>query len=227
MTITPKLRRLPQQAPSKPRPMSLPLMRNDLHLQPPTLSTRPAPGLGRLDPRVDQMPNISLQAATEVFVEGGAAGEDDVLVEASSHVNGRGLDDAVDDGGERGEEVGRVDFGVEEDFRGEEALVADVDGDGAAVGRGDGVFQEAVWFVVVAAEFLDDVGTHVTVFFFDPFGCFEAAVRLASVSQQRLHEVGYVAPGDWDAFDGAPDYVAFGDGDDVRDAVAGVDDGAG
>lgn len=42
-----------------------------------------------------------------------------------------------------------------------------------------------------------------------------------------MHEVGDVAPGYWDAFDAAPYDVAFGDGDDVGDAVAAVDHGAG
>lgn len=207
--------------------MSLPLMRNNLHLQPATFRPRPAPRLGRPDPRIDQVLDIPLQAAAEVLVEGRAAGEDDVFVEAAADVDGRGLDDAVDDGGERGQEVGGVDFGVEEDFGGEEALVADVDGEGAAVGRGDCVFHELVGFAVVAAEFLDDVRAHVAVFFFDSFGGFQAAVGFPSVAQERLHEVGYVSSGDWDAFDRAADYVALGYGDYVRHAVAGVNDGAG
>lgn len=227
MAIAPKLGGLPQQAATKPGPMFLPLMRNNLDVQAAALGARPAACLGRPDPRVDQMPDVALQAAAEILVEGGAAGQDDILVEAAADVDGGGLDDAVDDGGQRRQEVGRVDFRVEEDFGGEEALVADVDGDGAPVRRRHRVFQESVGFAVVPAELLDDVRAHVAVFFFDSFGRLQAAVRLAAVPQQRLHKVGYVAPGDRDAFDRAADYVAFGHGDHVRYAVAGVDDGAG
>ena len=49
------------------------------------------------------------------------------LVQTSSDVDGRLLDDAVDDLGKRCQEVGGVDLWVEEDLRGEESLVTDVD----------------------------------------------------------------------------------------------------
>lgn len=48
------------------------------------------------------------------------------LVQASTDIDGRGLNRAVDDLRERRQEIGRVNFRIEEDFRGEEALVTNV-----------------------------------------------------------------------------------------------------
>ena len=48
------------------------------------------------------------------------------LVQASTNVDGRRLNGAIDNLRERRQKVGRVDFRVEEDFRGEEPLVPDV-----------------------------------------------------------------------------------------------------
>ena len=47
-----------------------------------------------------------------------------------------------------------------------------------------------------------------------------------AVFYQILDEMRDVASGDRNVFDARADDVAFGDGDDVRDAVAGVDDGS-
>ena len=47
------------------------------------------------------------------------------------------------------------------------------------------------------------------------------------LSQQSLDEAGDASSGDWNVFDAGADDVALGDGDDVRDAVAGVEDDAG
>ena len=48
------------------------------------------------------------------------------LVQASTNVNGRGLNGAIDNLRKWRQKVGRVDFGIEEYFRGEEALVPNV-----------------------------------------------------------------------------------------------------
>ena len=50
------------------------------------------------------------------------------LVEPSPNVDGRLLNDVVDDLGKRVQEVGGIDLRVEEDLGGKEALVADVNG---------------------------------------------------------------------------------------------------
>ena len=71
--------------------------------------------------------DVSLQPLSKVLEHGGSTGQDDVLVQASSDIDWRSLDDSVNDLGEGSQKVGRVDFGVEEDFRGEETLVSDVE----------------------------------------------------------------------------------------------------
>ena len=47
-----------------------------------------------------------------------------------------------------------------------------------------------------------------------------------AVFYQILDEMRDVSSGDWNVFDARADDVALSDGDDVRDAVAGVDDGS-
>jgi hypothetical protein len=48
------------------------------------------------------------------------------LVQASTNVNGRGLNSAINNLRKWRQKVGRVDFGIVEYFRGEEALVPNV-----------------------------------------------------------------------------------------------------
>ncbi len=90
---------------------------------------------------------------------------------------------------------------------------------------GDRVLCEARGVAVEAGELLDDVRAHVAVLLLDVLGRLERRVGLAAVAQQRLHKVRDVAAGDGDRLDRGPDHVALGHGDDVRDAVARVDDG--
>lgn len=88
------------------------------------------------------------------------------------------------------------------------------------------MFQKPIRLAVEAGEFFDHVGAYVAVFLFDSFGCFETAVCFAPITEERLDKVGDITTGDGDAFDGAANYVAFCDWDNVGDAVAGVDDDA-
>ena len=131
------------------------------------------------------------------------------LVEPAAHVDGRRLDDVVDDVGQRGQKVAGVDFGVEEDLGGQEALVADVDRHLAAGQLLDHVLLEALGFAVEARELLDDVGAHVAQLLLDLLGRLERRVGLAAVAQQRLHKVGDVAPCDRDRLDGRADDIAL------------------
>ena len=202
-------------------------MRDNLHIQPARLGRIARPGFGSLNPRVHQVSYIALQTAAKVLVECRAAGEDDVLVQPAADIDGRGLDNGVDDIGQRGEEVGGPDFGVEEDLGGEEALVSDVHAGRLAVGVFDFVFLEAVLGLAVEArELFHDVWADVAEFFLDALRRFQAAVGFPAVPQQALHEVRDVAARDGDAFDAAADYVALRHGDDVGDAFAAVDYGA-
>ena len=172
MAITPKLRCLAEQGAAKPRSVALALVRDDLDVEATALGAART-GLRCADARVHQVPDVALQAAAEVLVQCRAARQHDVLVEPAPHVDGRGLDDGVDDGGERGQEVGRVDFGVEEDLRGEEAFVADINDHGFAVRVRDSVFAEALGFAVEAGELFDDVRADVAEFFLDALSGFE------------------------------------------------------
>ena len=96
-------------------------------------------------PAVDDLLEVPLQALAEVLEHRGSTRQHDVLptglrggkgsildsthlVETSPDIDGRLLDDGVDDFRQGREEVGRVDLGIEEDFGGEETLVADIDG---------------------------------------------------------------------------------------------------
>ena len=97
----------------------------------------------------------------------------------------------------------------------------------AAAGLPDDVLGEAAPIAVEARELLDDVGADVAVFLLDLLGCLQGAVGLAPVSQQGLYKVGDVTAGDGDGLDGRANDVSLSDGDDVRDAVTGIDDGTG
>lgn len=71
---------------------------------------------------VDSFFDVSVQATAEVLEHGGAAGEDDVVVEPAAGVDGAAKDGVVDDFGEGGEELAGEDLGVEENFRAEEPI---------------------------------------------------------------------------------------------------------
>jgi len=89
-----------------------------------------------------------------------------------------------------------------------------------------------VRFHIVLPKLLDDILTHVRIVFLHLPGDLELVFgrhlrHLAALPHQVEHKLGDVPPGDRDVLDGAPDHVALGDGDDVRHAVARVDDRAG
>ena len=127
--------------------------------------------------------DIPLQPLAKVFEHGGTARQDNVLVQTSTDVDGRGLDDRVDDFGQGSEEIGRVDLGVEEDFRGEETLVANVQlvflssaqvdiWNKKAHSAGDAVFtlescKVAIRIPVVFFELFDDILANIGVVLFD------------------------------------------------------------
>jgi hypothetical protein len=84
---------------------------------------------------------------------------------------------------------------------------------------------------VVLPELLDDVLAHICVVLLDFPGDFELVLgrhlcHLTALAHQVEHELRDVPPGDRDVLDRAADHVAFGAGDDVRDAIARVDDRA-
>ena len=87
MAIAPKLRRLPQQAPSEPRPMPLPLVRHNLHLHASAPSTS-TPRLASPYARIDQVLDVPLQASPEILVQRRASRKDNILVQPAAYVDG-------------------------------------------------------------------------------------------------------------------------------------------
>lgn len=84
---------------------------------------------------------------------------------------------------------------------------------------------------VVLSELLDDVLTHVRIILLDLSGDLQLVLgrhlrHLAALSHEIEHELRDVPPGYRDVFDGAPDHVALGAGNDMGHAVARVDDRA-
>ena len=85
---------------------------------------------------------------------------------------------------------------------------------------------------VVLSELLDDVLAHVRIVLLDLSGDLQLVLgrylrHLTALSHEIEHELRDVPPGYRDVFDGAPDHVALGAGDDMGHAVARVDDRAG
>lgn len=213
-----------EQAAAEPGAVTLAFVADDLDVEAAGFDAGGAAGLRGADAGVDQVADVALEPPPKVLVERAAAREHDVLVQTAPDVDGRGLDDAVHHVRQWREEVRRVDLRVEEDLRREETFVADVDGNRSAVGVVDHMFTELFRFAVVPAELFDHIRAHVAEFFFDPLRRLEAAVGLASVSEQRLDEVGDVAAGNRNGFDRGPNHVAFGYGDDVRHAISRIND---
>lgn len=226
MAVGTELGRLSQQTTTEPGTMSLPLVRDNLNFQATRLSTTAA-NLTGSDASIDQLLDISLQAATEVLVQGTSAGKNNVLVETTTHIDRGSLNDVVDHGGKGREEVGAVNFGVEEDLGSEETLVSDVDGDLTATRVKHRVLDEAGGVPVVSGELLDNIGADVAVLLLNLLGRLERRVRLASITQQRLHEVGQVATCDGDRLDGGSNDVSLSDRDDVGNTVTRVNDRTG
>jgi hypothetical protein len=47
--------------------------------------------------RIDQVPDVPLQPASKILVQSGTAGQHDILVQSSSYVDGRRLNNCVND----------------------------------------------------------------------------------------------------------------------------------
>ena len=92
--------------------------------------------------------------------------------------------------------------------------------------------EELVRLLVVLPEFLHDVLAHVAVLFLDLARDLELVLgrhvrHLSALAHEVEHELRDVAPGDGDVLDRAADDVPLCAGNDVRDTIARVNDGAG
>ena len=176
-------------------------------------------------PRQPQLFQLLLQPRRQPGIHRRPPREDDGFVQAAPHVDVGGLDGVEEELGDAG--LFDVDeVWLEEAFRGLEAFAPHADD--AAVGEGvgfdehGGVFRQPLVEVQVVgdvAEFLFDLAHG-----FEVGGAVEG---VPAAEEQGDQVAGYVAAGDVQAAGEVVEHGGFVDGDDVRDAVAGVDDHAG
>mmetsp|Transcript_20957 Transcript_20957/g.53593 ORF Transcript_20957/g.53593 Transcript_20957/m.53593 type:complete len:300 (+) Transcript_20957:812-1711(+) len=174
--------------------------------------------------------DVALEPLAKVLEHRGASGEDNVLVEAATRVDRGLLDGLIDDLRHRRGEIGIADLGVEEDLGAKEPLVCHVALPPRAAPLRLIELDPLAWILVVLAELLGHVGTHVAVLLLDALGDFHGIVggdRRLALTQQQLDIVGDVAPGDRDVLDARADHVSFCHRNDVRHAIARVHHSAG
>jgi|SRR6266403_105877 len=92
-------------------------------------------------------------------------------------------------------------------------------------------FEILVGLHIILSELFDDILTHICIVFLDLPGDFQLVFgrylrHLATLSHQVEYELRDISSGNWDVFDGAADHIALGAGDNMRNAVARVDDSA-
>lgn len=178
--------------------------------------------------------------------------ERNCLVQSSTDVDGRLLNHIVHNIGKRSQEIRRINLWVEEDFRGEEPFIADVDGvflvedvsNQSSERKMEKCYPPSdtmlaleplkvfIRLLIIFPKFPDDVLADITVILLHLTRDLEVVLRrhsrhLAPLSHQIEHELGDITPGDRDMLDRAPNDIAFRAGNNVRHAVARVDDGAG
>src|SRR5690606_20474482 len=191
--------------------MTLLLMSNNLHLHSRTLGSCQL--LTPPNPSIHKMSDISLQPASKVFVQCAASTQYNVLIQSSPDINRRALDNAVDNLRQRRKEFGAVNLRVEKDFRCKETFVTNVHNEGRTASRlHRSVLCETTRVSIEAVEFLDNIRADVAKLLFDLLGGLQAGIWLASVTEQRLDEVGDISTGDRDRLDGRSDNVALRDG---------------
>mmetsp|Transcript_28081 Transcript_28081/g.90531 ORF Transcript_28081/g.90531 Transcript_28081/m.90531 type:complete len:362 (+) Transcript_28081:318-1403(+) len=168
--------------------------------------------------------DVSFEAGGEAGVHGGAAGEDDVLVVFGAGVDVGGLYH-VEDHVSHALGFDVDEGGLEEGFRGFEALAAELDD--AAVGEGVGFLENRRFLGEL--PFLRDVVGDVAELFLDLADGFEVggAIKGVASEEEEFDEVPRdVAAGDVEPADQVLRDEAVVDRDDVRHAVARVDDAA-
>ena len=173
-------------------------------------------------PRQPKLLDLLLHPRRQAWIHARPAGEDDRAVEGGADVDVGGLDGVEEEFGDaRLLDVDEV--GLEEAFGGFEALATDTDD--AAVGQGVGFDEHGCVFAEALVE--GQVVGDVAEFFFDRADGFEVggAVERVSAPEEEGDEVaGDISTGHIESSrevvkDGALVY-----GDDMCDAVAGVDD---
>mmetsp|Transcript_13531 Transcript_13531/g.34537 ORF Transcript_13531/g.34537 Transcript_13531/m.34537 type:complete len:485 (-) Transcript_13531:16-1470(-) len=219
-----------KHASAKPHSVALHVVSDDVHGEGHRLDLAAAQLLALLDAVVDSALHVALQALAKVLEHGGAARQDDVLVETTASVDGAALDSVVHNLRKRGEEVTAVDLGVEEHLRAKEALVADVTDELLLGHRLDDfvLLDPLAGLVVVLLVLLDDVRADVAVLLLHTLGDIERLrggnVGAFTLTHQLLHKAGNITASDGDVLDGATDDVTLSHRNDVCNTVPGVDD---
>ena len=123
-----------------------------------------------MDTLLDNRTDVTLKTSAKVSKHGGTTGQHNILVKASSDINGRGLNDGVNHHRKRREIVRAGNLGVEEDLGSKETLISDINFDLAAQTLVNNVLLKSLRIVVKAVEFLDNVRTDVAVFLLNLLG---------------------------------------------------------
>lgn len=107
----------------------------------------------------DQLLDVPLQTTIEILEHGGAAGQDDILVQRSTNVDRTILNAVVHDVGQWCDEVWIGDLRIEEDLRTQKALEADVHLERLLRDVVDAVIllDELLLILVVALELLGQI----------------------------------------------------------------------
>ena len=221
-----------------------------------------------IQPSVDQLLQIALEPLSKMLEHCRTARKDDVLwrmilileakgaarrtdlVQSSPNVDGRLLNNSINDLRERSQEIGRVNLGVKEDFGRKESLVSNVDAvwlcgfsqhslleigvlEAANLAR-DRILsivldKVLVRFPVILSVLLHDVLTHVAIRFLHLSSNLQLILggydrQLPSFSHQIQHKLADVSTSDGNMLDGAPDHVPLSTRDNVRDTIARVND---
>jgi len=177
---------------------------------------------------VDKALDITLETTAKVLEHSGATRKDDVLVESTTSIDGRGLDSLIDEDGEGSEEVRGEDFGVEEDLRSKEALITDIDSVGLLADGVQGcvLLEPLCGLSVVLGKLLCDIRADIAIAFLDALGLLldlRGRDALVTLTEELEDKASDVVASDGDVLDARADDIALSDGDDVGHTITTVD----
>lgn len=210
---------------SEPDGITLHSVGDDLDLNGGRLQATARESLRALDTLLNGALQVTLDTATEILEHGGSSGENDVLVETTTDVNGAVLDDIVNDGGEGDSEVAGEDLRVEENLGTEETLVTDVDLVGSLCDLVDALLHSEPLFGlrVVLSELLSDIGADVAVLLLDALSNLQRLRRgdgLTTLTVEGLNERRDITTSERDVLDRRSNDVTFSDGNNVGNSVS-------
>eukprot|EP00732_Lithocolla_globosa_P002364 Lithocolla_globosa_v1_NODE_1533_length_2508_cov_1637.233184.p2 type:complete len:208 gc:universal NODE_1533_length_2508_cov_1637.233184:491-1114(+) len=161
-----------QHTSTEPDSITLHAVSDDIDIHGLSLDATTGNDFTLLDAPVDSALDVTLKAFAVVLEHGGASGQNDVLVQATTGINRRSLNDGVHNLGKRGQKVRAGNLGVEKDFGTQKAFVTNVYREGLL---GHAVFTLVLTdpflrFSVVFGELLHQIGADVAVGFLDTLG---------------------------------------------------------